>query len=101
MQSTILTSSVPQAASAATAEQPRTSAGPLAKFFGVYLDPSTYGALFYMLIGLVTGVLYFTVAVAGLSMSVGFLILVIGVPFAFLFMLAVRGMAVAEAGLVQ
>ncbi|HEY5981992.1 MAG TPA: sensor domain-containing protein [Anaerolineales bacterium] len=101
MQSTIVTSSVPQAASAAPAEQPRTSAGPLAKFFGVYLDPSTYGALFYMLISLVTGVVYFTVAVAGLSMSIGLLILVIGLPFAFLFMLAVRGMAVAEAGLVQ
>jgi hypothetical protein len=53
----------------------------LARFFGVYQDPRAYTSLFYMLLTLATGVVYFTFVVTGLSLSAGFAILIIGVPF--------------------
>ena len=53
----------------------------LARFFGVYQDPRAYISLFYMLLTLATGVVYFTFVVTGLSLSAGFAILIIGVPF--------------------
>ena len=39
----------------------------------------------YMLLSLVTGIFYFTVVVTGLSLSLGLFILIIGIPFALLF----------------
>src|SRR5580692_1880428 len=57
------------------------SSSTLARFFGVYLDPRTYSSLFYMLLTLATGIVYFTFVVTGLSLSAGFAILIIGVPF--------------------
>ena len=42
------------------------------------VDPRTYGALFYMLLSLATGVIYFTVVTTGISLSLGLLILIIG-----------------------
>lgn len=69
-------------------------------FFGVYLDPRTWGALVFMLLSLVTGIVYFTWAVTGLALSVSLLILIIGLPFAFLFLLSVRGLGLLEAGIV-
>jgi Putative sensor len=74
---------------------------PLAGFFGVYADHRTWGALAFIIISFVTGILYFTWAVTGLSLSVGLLILIIGLPFAFLFLLSVRGLGLVEASLVQ
>ena len=43
------------------------SSNPIARFFGVIADPGAWGALFYMLLSLATGVIYFTVVVAGLA----------------------------------
>ncbi len=73
----------------------------LAKVFGVYVDPRTWRALLFMLLSLVTGILYFTWAVTGLALSLSFLILVIGAPFAILFLLSVRGLGWLEARLVE
>ncbi len=73
----------------------------LGKIFGVYGDGRTWRALLFMLLSLVTGVVYFTWAVTGISLSVSFLILIIGVPFAILFLLSVRGLAWLEARFVQ
>ena len=42
----------------------------LARFFGVYTDARAWGALLYMLIAFVTGIIYFTWAVTGFSLSV-------------------------------
>ncbi len=87
---------------APAAEKPlAASFSPLRDFLGVYVDPRTWGAAFYILVSFVTGILYFTWAVTGLGLSIGFLILVIGLPFAFLFLLSVRGIALVEARLVQ
>ena len=73
----------------------------LARFFGVYTDARAWGALLYMLIAFVTGVIYFTWAVTGVSVSVSFLIFIFGFPFALLFLLSVRGLALLEGRLVE
>jgi uncharacterized membrane protein len=71
------------------------------RFFGVYLDPRTYTSLFYMLLALATGILYFTIAVTGLSMSLGFAILIIGVPFFLAFIGITRVIALGEGRLLE
>ncbi len=80
------------------------SAGPrsaLGRFFGVYADPRTWGALLFMFIALVTGIVYFTWAVAGLSFSVTLSIFIFGLPLAILFLLSVQGLALLEGRLVE
>ena len=71
------------------------------QFFGVFADPRAWGALLYLLFSLVTGILYFTWAITGISLSLGFLILIIGLPFAGLFLLSVRGIALVEGRIVE
>ena len=72
-----------------------------ARFFGIYADPMAWGGLLYLLISLVTGVLYFSWATAGLATSLGVMVLIIGIPFAVLFLLSVRGIALVEGRLVE
>ena len=74
---------------------------PVAWFFGVAADPRAYAALFYMLLSLATGIFYFTWAVTGLSLSLGFMILIIGIPFAVLFMGSVWALSLVEGRLVE
>ena len=71
------------------------------RFFGVAADPRTYGALFYMLLSLATGIFYFTWAVAGLSLSVGLSVLIIGLPFIVLFFGSVRVLSLVEGRIVE
>lgn len=71
------------------------------RFFGVAADPHTWGALFYMLLALATGIFYFTWAVTGLSLSAGFAVLIIGAPFFLLFMASVRGLSLVESRIVE
>lgn len=78
---------------------PRGSA--LGRFFGVATDPRTWGALFYLLLSLATGIVYFTIAVSGLSLSVGLMILIIGIPFALLFLGLTRVLSLVEGRLVE
>ena len=73
----------------------------VARFFSVYTDTRAWGALLYMLIAFVTGVIYFTWAVTGLSLSVSFSIFIFGLPLALLFFLSVRGLALLEGRLVE
>jgi uncharacterized membrane protein len=74
---------------------------PASRFFGVVADPRMWGALFYLLFSLVTGIIYFTWAVTGISLSLGLMVLIIGVPFAGLFILSVRGLAMLEGRIVE
>lgn len=76
----------------------RTLAG---RFFGVAADPRTYASLFYMLLSLATGIFYFTWAVTGLSLSAGLMILIIGLPFAVLFLGTVRVLSLVEGRIVE
>ncbi|MEW9623024.1 sensor domain-containing protein [Rhodanobacter geophilus] len=71
------------------------------RFFGVIADPRAWGALFYLLFGLVTGIAYFTWVIAGLSMSMGLSVLIIGLPFIVLFFGSVRSFALLEGRLVE
>ena len=70
-------------------------------FFNVLSDPRTYGALIYMLLSLATGIFYFTWVVTGLSLSFAFAILIIGIPFALLFIGSVRVLAHVEGRIVE
>lgn len=71
------------------------------RFFGVFSDPRAWGALLYLLLSLGTGIVYFTWAVFGVSLSLGLLILIIGLPLAVLFLLSIRGIAFIEGRLVE
>jgi uncharacterized membrane protein len=73
----------------------------IGRFFGVAADARTYGALFYMLFSLATGIFYFTWAVTGVSLSLGLAILIIGVPFAVLFLSTVRVLSLVEGRIVE
>ncbi len=73
----------------------------LGRFFGVAADTRTYSAMFYMLLSLATGIFYFTWAVTGLSMSLGFSILIIGLPFVVLFFGSVRVLSIVEGRIVE
>ena len=73
----------------------------LARFFGVALDPHTYGALFYMLLSLATGVFFFTWVVTGLTLSVSLLILIIGIPILLLFLGSVRVLSLVEGRIIE
>lgn len=79
----------------------RKSTNPIARFFGVIADPGAWGALFYMLLSLATGIIYFTVVVTGLSLSLGLMVLIVGVPVALLFVGAVRAISLAEGRMVE
>jgi uncharacterized membrane protein len=79
-------------------EIPKTGAG---MFFGVFLDPRAYTSLFFMLLSLATGVIYFTFAVTGLCLSAGLSVLVIGIPFFLVFMALTRVVSLAEGRLIE
>lgn len=81
--------------------QPAPRSTAFGRFFGVYLDPRAYLSLLYLTLCLMTGIVYFTFAVTGLSMSAGLAILIIGIPFFLLFIGASRGVALAEGRLVE
>ncbi len=72
------------------------------RFFGVFADPKAWGALFYLLFfSLFSGIIYFTWAVTGISLSLGFMVLIIGLPFLGLFVLSVQGIALVEGRVVE
>jgi uncharacterized membrane protein len=73
----------------------------LGAIFGVFLDPRAYTSLFFMLLSLATGVIYFTLAVTGVSLSLSLAILVIGVPFFLMFVLLTRVISLAEGRLIE
>jgi len=72
-----------------------------AAFFGVFLDPRAYSSLFFMLLSLATGVFYFTFVTAGLGVSAGLSVLVIGVPFFLVFMGLTRVLSLVEGRLLE
>jgi len=73
----------------------------LGRFFGVAADPRTYGALFYSVLALATGIFYFTWVVTGISLSAGLAVLIIGIPFAILFLGSVRVLSLVEGRIVE
>ena len=72
-----------------------------AKFFGIAVDPRAYAAMFYLVLAMATGIFYFTWVVTGLSLSAGFAILIIGIPFIVLFFATVRALSFVEGKIVE
>jgi uncharacterized membrane protein len=70
-------------------------------FFNVISDPRTYGALLYMLLSLITGIFYFTWTITGISLTAGFAILILGIPFALLFVGSIRLLSHVEGRIVE
>ena len=62
-------------------------------FFNVALQGRTYLNLLYLLIMFPLGIIYFTLVVTGLSISISLLILIIGILIAALFLLLARGVS--------
>jgi uncharacterized membrane protein len=87
-----------KAAMATPRKKPNTALG---KFFGVFLDPRAYTSLFFMLLSLATGIIYFVFAVTGLTLSAGLAVLVIGVPFFLMFVAVSRVVSLAEGRLIE
>ena len=54
-----------------------------------------------MLFAMITGIIYFTWAVSGISMSAGFIILIFGIPFFGFFLLSVQGFALVEGRIIE
>jgi uncharacterized membrane protein len=73
----------------------------IGRFFGVAVDARTYGALFYMVLALATGIFYFTWTVTGLALSAGLSVLIIGLPFIVLFFGSVRVLSLVEGRIVE
>ena len=73
----------------------------LSRFFGIFSDPSAWGAMLYMLIAFITGTLYFSWAITGLSTSISFAVFIFGLPVAMLFLMSVRGIGLLEGRLVE
>ena len=70
-------------------------------FFSIVSDPRAYSALVYMLLALPTGIFYFVWTVTGLALSVGLFVLIIGIPFALLFIASERVIAHVEGRIVE
>lgn len=87
--------------SALRAPTPKPRSSLLGKFFGVVADPRAYASLFYMLLAMATGIFYFTWVVAGLSLSAGLAVLIIGVPFVILYFGSVRVLSLVEGRIVE
>jgi len=71
------------------------------RFFSIISDPGAWGALLYLLLSMITGIVYFTWAIMGLSLSLSLLVLIIGLPFTVLFLLSVRSIAFVEGRIVE
>jgi len=71
------------------------------RFFGVFMDVRAYTSLFYMLLTLATGIVYFTFVVTGVALSAGFAVLVIGIPFFLAYIGIARVIALGEGRLLE
>lgn len=70
-------------------------------FCEVVTEPKAWAACLYMILSMVTGIFYFTWVTTGLSVSLGLLVLIIGIPLALLFLLSVRGLGFVEGRMVE
>jgi uncharacterized membrane protein len=71
------------------------------RFLSVISDPHAWGALLYLTLSMITGIVYFTWAITGLSLSLSLFLLIFGFPFTILFLLSVRSIALLEGRIVE
>lgn len=56
---------------------------PTGKVNWVIFNPKTYATILYLLLSLPLGIIYFTVAITGLALSIGLTPILIGIPLFF------------------
>ena len=81
--------------------RPKKRKSAIGRFFGVYADPRAYTALLFMLLAYITGIFFFVWTIAGLAMSMGFMILIIGLPFFLLYLGSIRLFSLVEGRMVE
>ena len=81
--------------------KPPPSRSLFSRFFGVLADARAYGALFYLVLTIATGLLYFSWVAVGLSFSLGVSVLIIGVPFLILYFGSIRVLSLVEGRIVE
>lgn len=69
--------------------------------FGVFVDPAVWKSLLYMIISLVTGIVYFTIVVTGISTAAGMIVMIIGIPLLLAVLGLVRAMSLFEGRIVE
>jgi hypothetical protein len=79
----------------------RRTSGPWARFFGIVADARGYGALFYLILSLLTGTLYFTLVAVMLLTGIGLLPVGAGVIILLLFFAIIRALSLAEGRIVE
>jgi hypothetical protein len=67
----------------------------------VLAEPIAWGAFFYMLLSLITGLVFGSWAIIGGITSLCTLVFIIGIPFFGLFLLSIRGIALLEGRIVE
>lgn len=79
----------------------RQTSGPWARFFGIVADARGYGALFYLILSLLTGTLYFTLVTVMLPAGIGLLPVGVGAIILLLFFAIIRALSLAEGRIVE
>lgn len=79
----------------------RQTSGPWARFFGIVADARGYGALFYLILSLLTGTLYFTLVTVMLPTGIGLLPVGVGAIILLLFFAIIRALSLAEGRIVE
>ncbi len=92
---------VAMGAAARQTPRPASGGGALRRIFAVYSDPRAYASLFYLFLALALGIFHFVFAVVGMSLSLGFAVLIIGVPFFLAFIGLTRVIALADGRLLE
>ncbi|MBN2841177.1 MAG: sensor domain-containing protein [Coriobacteriia bacterium] len=72
-----------------------------ARFFGIVADARGYGALFYLVLSLLTGSLYFSLVAAMLPAGIGMLPVGVGAIVLLLFFAIIRALSLAEGRIVE
>lgn len=73
----------------------------LGRFLHILADQQAWSALLYMLFSFLTGIIYFLWGACGAMLSGFSLILIIGIPLTWLFLLSIRGIALMEGRIVE
>jgi uncharacterized membrane protein len=81
--------------------RPKKRKSAIGRFFGVYTDPRAYTSLLFMILAYITGIFFFVWTVTGLAMSLGFMVLIIGLPFFLLYLGSIRLFSLVEGRIVE
>jgi hypothetical protein len=73
----------------------------LAKFFAVLGDPRAWGAVLYMILSALTGLVFGSWTFLGMTISTLCMIFIFGIPIAALFLLSLRGIGLLEGRFVE